>query len=395
MPEIDRIDFAYSLFADEYNKYGDEEIQAAVEVLQAGRLFFPLGRHVKRLEERLADDFGVRTCTLVTSGTAAVHTALGAVGVSYGDEVITSPITDTGTVLPILLQGAVPVFADVDPTTFSITAESIEPLITNRTKAIVVVHLGGYPADVVPIMKLAESNDIMLIEDCAQAPWAFVANRRLGTIGHIGAFSTNDTKHVSCGEGGFVVCRDAEVGRRAALFHDKGFDRASGIRNPALIGPNYRMTELQAAVLDKQWDKLPDRIARRTAFARRLDGVLSTVPWVSPRAALRPGDASSYFSYLFSVKPEAPTTREYVCDALCRRGVPARNGNLYDVQYRLDMFHQAKPGFLDQFPHPDYSTGLCPVAEATDDMTIRIEMLEIFDEKQVEAVKAVVCSLNQ
>ncbi len=98
---------------------------------------------------------------------------------------------------------------------------------------------------------------------------------------------------------------------------------------------------------------------------------------------------------VFSVNPEAPTTREHVCDALCRRGVPARNGNLYDMQYRLDMFHQAKPRFLDHFPHPDYNTCLCPVAEATDDRMIRIEMLEIFDDRQVEAVKAVVCSLDQ
>ena len=390
MRAVDQIDFAYSLFVDEYNKYGYEEIQAAEEVLRSGRLFFPMGHRVNALELRLAEEFGVAHCTLVTSGTAAVHTALGAAGVTYGDEVITSPITDTGTVLPILTQGAVPVFADVDPTTFTITAKSIEPLITNRTKAIIVVHLGGYPTDILPIMTLAESRGIIVIEDCAQAPLAFASGRRLGTIGHMGTFSTNDTKHVSCGDGGFVLSHDYQLGKRVALFHDKGFDRASGIRNPVLVGVNYRMTELQAAILDKQWEKLRPRIAAREAFAKELDNVLSNVPWITLRAKLKPEDRSSYFSYLFSIGADAPTSRDLLCDVLCSRGIPARKGNLYDVQYKLAIFHQAIPDFLNHFPHQDYSAPLCPVAEACNDQMVRLELLEIFDDAYVKEIEKII-----
>lgn len=391
MKPINEVDFAYSLFVNQYNKYGDDEIQAAVEVIKSGRLFGPIGTKVRLLEERLRAEYNATDCILVTSGTAAVHVGLGSVGVDFGDEVIVTPIGDTGTVIPILLQGAVPIFADVNPTTMMITAESIMKHISSRTKAIVVVHYGGFAAEIESIVDLARQHGIRVVEDCAQAPATVCNGKRVGTFGDVGCFSTNDTKHVSCGDGGYVVCNTPDTARRAKLFHDKGFDRVSKIRNPEVLSPNYRMTEIQAAILNKQWDKLQERVAKRAEYARSLDDILQDIDWVHP-FKVETNDVPSYFSYFFFVEPTAPVSRDEVCRALCQYGIPARRGNLYDVQYKLSFLRSGLPKYMQFVQHPEYKDGLCPRAERANELMVRLEMLEVFGKEETDAFEEVMKS---
>ncbi|MBI2426641.1 MAG: DegT/DnrJ/EryC1/StrS family aminotransferase [Candidatus Kerfeldbacteria bacterium] len=382
MKAINEIDFAYSLFVDKYNKYEQDDIDAAIAVLKSGRLFYPIGFHVVALEKRLKKEFSSRDCVLVTSGTAAVHVALGSIGIDFGDEVIVTPIGDTGTVLPIFLQGAIPVFADVDPKTMMITAETIRPKITSRTKAIIVVHYGGFPAEIKKIVELARKRNIAVVEDCAQAPSTFYEGKRIGTFGDVGSFSTNDTKHVSCGDGGFVICNTKKSARNAKLFRDKGFNRATKIRDPEIVAPNYRMTEIQAAILNSQWNKLEARVKQRASFAKGIEKIVKKTSWLHTFPSHR-NDRSSYFLYLFFLDEKAPVTRDKLCKELCKVGIPARRGNLYDVLYKLNIFKSKLPRYMQIFNHPVYREGLCPEAESANARMVRLEMLEIFGEEEI------------
>src|SRR2546427_490551 len=202
---------------------GDEEIALAAEAIRSGTLTSTKGTFVKRLERRFAELLGVRHAWACASGTAAVHTAVAAINPEPGDEIVTSPITDMGALAPILYQGAIPVFADVAPQTYNISAETIEPCLSPRTKAIVVTHLFGNPVDMGRVMDLARSRKIPVIEDCAQAFLASHDDRLVGTFGAIGCFSLQQGKHMTTGEGGLVTTDDPELARRMFLFINKAW----------------------------------------------------------------------------------------------------------------------------------------------------------------------------
>jgi len=174
-------------------------------------------------EKEFADYFGVKYATAVSSGTAAIHSALGALKLEPGDEIITSPITDPGTIAPILFQNCIPVFADVDYEILNINPESVKEKITERTKVIIVVHFAGQPANIDPVMELAKEHDLIVIEDCAQAHGAKHKERYVGTIGDIGCFSLMSGKHMtSGGQGGMVITNDEELYWNAKRFADRG-----------------------------------------------------------------------------------------------------------------------------------------------------------------------------
>ena len=166
-----------------------------------------------------------------------------------GDEIITAPITDPGSVMPILMQNAVPVFADVDPLTLNMLPESIEANITDRTRAIILVHLFGHPCDIDPVVSIAQKHDLILIEDCCQTHATRYKGRYAGAFGQMGCFSLQQSKHMTTGDGGFIIANDEETYIRLKLFSDKGWDyQYMGDRDHAFLAPNYRMTELQGAV---------------------------------------------------------------------------------------------------------------------------------------------------
>lgn len=269
--------------------FGIEEIDLLRQALGSGTLNCTKGTMVMRFEKLFAQRLGVAHATAVTSGTAAVHCAVAAVNPNPGDEIISSPITDMGAITPILYQGAIPVFADVDPKSLLVTPETVAPRITRRTKAIIVTHLFGNVCDMDPIMELAKTHNLTVIEDAAQALDAKYKGKPVGSIGHIGCFSLQQTKHITTGEGGIVVTNDPQYGRTIRLFHDKAWGYGDPKPDHYFLALNYRMTELQGAVAVAQLDKLEWSVQQRQKMADRLaaklDGIANVqLPDVTPGA---------------------------------------------------------------------------------------------------------------
>jgi len=251
-------------------RIGAEELDMLRRVLESGALNCNTGTFVTQFERQFAEYYQRKHCVMVTSGTAAIHIALGALDLNPGDEVITAPITDMGTICPILLVGAVPVFADLDPNTFLMDPASIEANITARTRAIMPVHLAGFPCDMDAIRDIAKRHGLPIIEDCAQAYRCGYKGKWVGQLTEIGCFSLNQGKHITCGDGGMIVTDDDALAKRARLFADKGWPRAGGVRDTLFLSPNYRVTELQAGVAIAQLDKLEAIVADRQRIAERV-----------------------------------------------------------------------------------------------------------------------------
>ena len=259
------------------------------------------GYVVKAFEEEFAKAYGVQHAVASTSGTAAIHVALGALNPEPCDEIITTPITDMGSVIPILATNCVPVFADVDPATGNLTAANIEKKITCKTRAVILVHLFGRPADIQSILDLLRPRGIALIEDCAQAHYADYRERKVGTYGDFGCFSLQQSKQMTCGDGGVTLVNREDLMDRAALFVDKGWNRGQGLRTHSFLGMNYRMTELQGAVARAQLRKLPRLIERRRAMALSLSDRLRRVgPMIIP-PYVAPDTRPSWWMFPFSV----------------------------------------------------------------------------------------------
>lgn len=269
--------------------FGDEELELLQQVITSGTLFRYGGRMVEAFESEMAARYGVPNATAVTSGTAALHTAVAALDLDVGDEVITTTVTDGGTVIGILQCNCVPTFADVDRRTMIMRPDSIEGAISDRSRAIIVVHLFGQPAPMDEIMDIAERHDLYVIEDCAQAHGATFDGQLVGTIGHLGAFSMQQSKQITTGDGGMVIARDDELAARARMFHDKYYDRRGEYRGYERVGINYRMNELTGAVALAQVRKMDAILERRRRTAgllrERLTGIEGVrPPWVHPRA---------------------------------------------------------------------------------------------------------------
>jgi perosamine synthetase len=260
--------------------FGEDELERLGEVLASGTLTATKGRMVKLLAQQFAELLGARHATACSSGTAAIHAAIAAIDPEPGAEIVTTAITDMGALAPILYQGAIPVFSDVDPRTGNITADAIADRISDRTKAIIVTHLFGNPCEMDAIMALADRHGLLVIEDCAQAYLATAGGRRVGTIGHIGCFSLQQGKHMTAGEGGLVVTNDEQLARRVRLFVDKAWGYGDPAPDHYFLALNYRMSELQGAVALAQLAKLETSVARRIEMAVRLTAALEGLPGI-------------------------------------------------------------------------------------------------------------------
>ncbi len=261
---------------------GKEEIELLTEVIESGTLTSTKGTMVNSLERRYEEILDVRHAVACASGTAAIHTAVGAIDPEPGDEIISSPITDMGAIAPILYQGAIPVFADVDPRTCNVTAQTIEDRLSDRTRGIIVTHLFGNPTEMSAIMKLADKHNITVIEDCAQAYLAKVDGRMVGPIGAIGCFSLQQGKHITTGEGGACVSICPGLARRMRLFVNKAWGYGDPNPDHYFLAPNYRLTELQGAVALAQMDKLEKGVKQRIDMAHRLTDQISDLPGIAP-----------------------------------------------------------------------------------------------------------------
>lgn len=266
--------------------FGEEELELLREVIESGNLWSIPGNITPRFEREFEQMFGTAHARAVSSGSAAMHTCYAAVDVAPGDEIVTTPITDMGAISPILYQGAIPVYADVDPETMNITADTIRPRITDRTRAIAVTHLFGNPCDMDPILELAREHGLPVIEDAAQAFLATYRGRLCGTLGDIAGFSFQQGKHMTTGEGGMVVAQDDALAHRARQWSNKGWDYEAPSPDHDFLGLNYRMTEMQAAVGLAQLRKLPAMVEARLASVGILLDRLSDVPGVRPARVL-------------------------------------------------------------------------------------------------------------
>lgn len=282
---------------------GKEEIELLTKVIESGTLTATKGTMVKQLAEDFAKMVGAKYAYACASGTAALHTAIAAVDPNPGDEIITTSITDMGALTPILYQGAIPVFADVDPVTLNVTAETIAKVISPKTKAIMVTHLFGNPAELAKIKALAEQHKVALIEDCAQAFLAKEKGAFVGTVGDIGCFSLQQGKHITAGEGGIVVTNDENLARRARLFIDKAWGYGDPKPDHYFLAINYRMTELAGAVALAQLGKLQFSVDQRRKMADRLSEQLKDLDGIIvPRVA---DDAEhTYWRYSLIVDPD-------------------------------------------------------------------------------------------
>jgi dTDP-4-amino-4,6-dideoxygalactose transaminase len=259
---------------------GREELEQLTQVISSGVLNSTKGTKVAEFEKKFAEMHGAKHAVAMASGSAGVHCALAALDLSPMDEVITTPITDMGAITPIIYQGCVPVFADVDPYSYNVTAATIKRRITAKTKAIIVTHLFGNPCEMNEIMAIARERGIPVIEDCAQAFLAQYHSKIVGTIGDIGVFSMQQGKHMTTGEGGIIVTNNDDYARRVKLFVNKAW--GYGDKNPDhyFLALNYRLTELQGAVAIAQLAKLSKCVSQRQKMAVRLDQKLAGIPGI-------------------------------------------------------------------------------------------------------------------
>jgi dTDP-4-amino-4,6-dideoxygalactose transaminase len=274
---------------------GEEEIQEVLEVMRSGYLYrYPpngtdsdprfLGK-VHKLEGEIARLSGVRHAVAVNSGTSALLVALGALGVGPGDEVIVPGYTFIASVSSVVYARAIPVFAEIDRT-FNLDPDDVQAKITKHTKAIIAVHMAGNPARLDKLRAVADDHGIYLIEDCAQAFGATYRGRPIGSIGHVGTFSFNAYKTITCGDGGMVITDDIELYHRSFAFHDQGHSPLRlgvEIGQRPFIGLDFRMTELQAAVLLGQLRKLPLILARLRRNKQIYKETISDLPGLSFR----------------------------------------------------------------------------------------------------------------
>lgn len=369
-------------------RFGPEELAQLKEALDQQTLFYAKGSKTKTFRERFAARYGVKHVVTCSSGTAALHIAVAAAGIKPGDEVITASITDMGTCIAILQCGAIPVFADLDPHSYTMDPAAVEQLISKKTAAILPVHLTGAPCDMDAFKQLAARRSLKLIEDCAQSYHTGYKRQLCGTIGDAGCFSLNDFKHISAGDAGMVLTNDDELAHRAELFADKCYDRAPNAeRNPFSLAMNYRMCELHAAVALAQLEKLDGIIAARRRFGDGLHAGLEGLPGIVPQRFVE-GARPSYWFYLLRIDEKVLGPRDKVAEALAAEGLRVSAGYVPYATYLHKIFRN-RSGFggtewpFSLAPHIRYEPGLCPNAEAICADCIQVGVNEFYTDEDL------------
>ncbi len=371
-----------------FNTIGNQELEFITEVLNSSQLSnfygewspqFYGGKFVVKLEEMAKEYFGVKHAVTFNSWTSGLVAAVGAIGVNPGDEVIVTPLTMSATAMAILHWNAIPIFVDIDPQTYCIDPDKVAAAITPRTKAIMPVDLFGQSAEIEKIMNIANINGIKVISDSAQSPGATRHGKFAGTISHIGGISLNYHKHVHSGEGGILFTNDDELALRSQLIrnHAESVVQGAGVKNlNNMIGHNFRMTELQAAVGVAQLPKLAQIANQREKQGRYLTENLKNLPgFIFPKVL--EGNSHVYYTYGFQIDLDiVKKDKAEIIEDLSNHGVPGLSGS-YPLVHLLPMFQEKMAYGDSHFPwsiHPehmkiDYAKGACPVAENLIDRT--------------------------
>ncbi len=370
-----------------YNTIGAQEKKAVAKVLDSGVLSqyvgawhadFLGGKTVKAFEKNWAKQFGCAHAVSVNSNTSGLIAAMGAIGVGPGDEVIVSPYSMTISASAPMFYGAVPVFADIDEDIFCMSAQSIRERITSRTKAIIIVHIFGHPADMDEIMAVAREHKLAVIEDCAQVPLARYKGKSVGLFGDLGIFSLNYHKHIHTGEGGVVVTNNAQLAERIQLIrnHAEAVVDGKGVKDFDLpLGYNFRMNEVEAAIGIEQLKKLPALITARIKNADYLTRKLRQFPGITP-PLVREGCRHVYYMYAIKVNKErAGVHRNTLFQALkaelptakLRETAPIIGCGYVKPLYYQSLYHSSGKRYPYNYPQYEgkafYGPGTCPVAE--------------------------------
>ena len=308
---------------------GDSDERRFLETFRSRRWYRRTGEHVDRFEQEWAKTLGSQHALATSSGTTALWTAVNALGIGPGDEVIVPPYTFIATINAVLLQHALPVFVDTDPETFQMDASAIEAAVTPRTRAIIPVHLGGSTVDMDAVMAVAGKHDLAVIEDACQSHLAEWRGRRVGGIGDCGCFSFQASKNLNSGEGGALVTNDRKLDERARAFHNNG--NALGAPGPdyhRAAGCNLRMTEFQGALLLTQLERLEEQARRRERNAERLSAQLAAIPGITPAKMPAGCTRNAYHLYMFRYDPAgfAGLPRERFLEALAAEGIRGSSG---------------------------------------------------------------------
>ncbi|MEW6664766.1 MAG: DegT/DnrJ/EryC1/StrS family aminotransferase [Thermodesulfobacteriota bacterium] len=362
-----------------YRSFGESEVEAVVRVIRSGVLSgfyggwcdeYWGGAEVKGFEEEWARAFRVKHAVSVNSATSGLYAAMGAVGIGPGDEVIVPPYTMSATVVAPLIYGGIPVFADIEEETFGLDPASVRKAVTGRTKAILAVNLFGHTARLDDLRRIAEEHGLYLVEDNAQGPLAEDHGRLAGTIGHIGVFSLNFHKHIHTGEGGMCVTNDDTLALRLKLIrnHAENVVEPLGVQDLTnLVGFNFRLTEIQAAVGREQLRNAETHVSRRERIARELTQAVEGLPGLIPPSA-RPGCRHVY--YVWALRYDEGATgvgRSLYCKALHAEGFPAFEAYVRP-HYLLPLFQKriaiGSGGYpFNLAPRVGYERGACPVCE--------------------------------
>lgn len=372
-------------------RWGAAERAQLEEMLQQGSLFYWKGPQTELLTKRFQEVCPLKYVQTCSSGTAALHIAVAAAGIGLGDEVITSPITDIGTAIGIIYQQAVPVFADLGKGTHNLDPADVERRITPKTKAIIAVHLTGNPCDLDALRTLADRHKLILIEDCAQAWGARSRGRPIGTVGHLACFSLQDSKHITCGDGGVVATNDERFGPLLQPYGDKGASR-SGKRTFPMFSTNYRMSEPQAAVAAAQLTRLEGIAAKRAKLGNLLTEKIAGAPGIIPHE-VHPEDRAVYWFYYFRMRPEAfKCNRSQFVRALVAEGAKV-NGGYIKVPLYGEMVFQNHAFFAGRWPVKemglttmDFAKHQCPNAESMCTEGIRVPIYEYMTEEYILGV---------
>jgi len=323
--------------------FAADEIEAVAAVLRSGKVNYWTGDEGRQFEDEYAAYVGVKHAVAVANGTVGLELALCALGIGPGDDVVTTSRTFVASASCAVMRGARPVMADVDPSSQNITADTIRQAITPRTKAIIAVHLAGWPCDMDPILQLARELNLKVVEDCAQAHGARYRGRPVGSMGDISAFSFCQDKIMTTGgEGGLVVTNDETLWERAWSFkdHGKSYDAVYRRQHPPgfrwlheSFGTNWRLTEMQSALGRVLLRKLDTQVEERRHHANRLTEAFLNIPAL--RTTVPPSDVyHSYYKYYVFVRPEALLpgwNRDRIMNSVTAEGVPCFSGSCSEI----------------------------------------------------------------
>ena len=361
-------------------RVGQRELEYIKEAIDSGLT----GMMNQRLEEEFAKKFGVKYAIGVNSGTSALHCCLAAIGIGSKDEVIVPPLTFASPAFAVLYLGGVPVFADIDPDTFTIDPEEIRRKITPRTKAIIPVALYGLPPDMDPIMRIAKDHNIFVIEDCAECYLGKYKGKIAGTIGDMAIFSFERSKHMTTGNGGMIITNNEELAERARKFSILGYSTLKAgayeskppkeiIQDPnfdrhLFIAPNYRLPEVCAAMGLAQLEKLEELVKMRIEISKLYDEVVQNCDWLKPQKVPE-GFVNSYWTYAMKLegKDKGISWHRF------RKTYLEQGGDPFYAAWKLTYMEPALAGMKFKENNIKYEKGLCPIAEEIQPRLIQLK----------------------